>query len=233
MGLFTCEPDFVHFVYQVTWMGSPTRWTWVLASSRNWWWTGKAGVLQSVALQSQTPLSNWTELIGCQDLDSNSMVGLTWSLLICKGSLIRELMIKTKEFSEHAWTQPSEWEIDVPGMGTCLSLGQASWAQLPDCGTNTPYAFYYREALRAWEKESVCFHPCCQCIVLCSLTKVVVLLLERRYITEVNKVSVEPYFLFIFYFPLAVGFPYIPVAFQRVSHNSMVFPKFELPFQWE
>ena len=27
------------------WMGSPTRWTWVWASSRRWWWTGKPGVL--------------------------------------------------------------------------------------------------------------------------------------------------------------------------------------------
>lgn len=59
------------------------------------------------------------------------------------------------------------------------------------------------------------------------------LLLERGSIIEVNKVSVEPYFLFIFDFPLAVGFTHILVAFQKVSHNSMVFPKFELPFQSE
>ena len=25
------------------WMASPTRWTWVWASSRSWWWTGKPG----------------------------------------------------------------------------------------------------------------------------------------------------------------------------------------------
>ena len=30
------------------WMASLTRWTWVSASSRNWWWTGKPGVLQSM-----------------------------------------------------------------------------------------------------------------------------------------------------------------------------------------
>ena len=29
------------------WMASPTRWIWVWASSRSWWWTGKPGVLQS------------------------------------------------------------------------------------------------------------------------------------------------------------------------------------------
>ena len=44
------------------WMASPTRWTWVWVSSVNWWWTGKPGMLQSMGLQSQTRLSNWTEL---------------------------------------------------------------------------------------------------------------------------------------------------------------------------
>ena len=44
------------------WMASPTRWTWVRVSSRNWWWTGKPGVLQSMGLQSWARLSNWTEL---------------------------------------------------------------------------------------------------------------------------------------------------------------------------
>ena len=33
------------------WMASQTRWTWVWASSRSWWWTGKPGVLQSIGLQ--------------------------------------------------------------------------------------------------------------------------------------------------------------------------------------
>ena len=30
------------------WMASPTWQTWVWASSRSWWWTGKPGVLQSM-----------------------------------------------------------------------------------------------------------------------------------------------------------------------------------------
>ena len=34
------------------WMASPSWWTWVWASSGRWWWTGKAGVLQSMGLQS-------------------------------------------------------------------------------------------------------------------------------------------------------------------------------------
>ena len=33
------------------WIASPTRWTWVWASSGSWWWTGKPGVLQSMGWQ--------------------------------------------------------------------------------------------------------------------------------------------------------------------------------------
>ena len=50
------------------WMASPTRWTWVWASSGSWWWTGKPGVLQSMGLQSWTWLSDWTELNWTDDL---------------------------------------------------------------------------------------------------------------------------------------------------------------------
>ena len=45
------------------WMASPSLWTWVWVSSGSWWWTGKSGMLQSMGLQSQTGLNNWTELI--------------------------------------------------------------------------------------------------------------------------------------------------------------------------
>ena len=43
------------------WMASPTQCTWVWASSGNWWWTGKPGVLHSMG--SQRVGHNWvTEL---------------------------------------------------------------------------------------------------------------------------------------------------------------------------
>ena len=43
------------------WMASPTQWTWVWASFRSWWWTGKPGMLQSMG--SQGVRQNWvTEL---------------------------------------------------------------------------------------------------------------------------------------------------------------------------
>ena len=33
------------------WMASLTRWTWVWARSRSWWWTGRPGVLWFMGLQ--------------------------------------------------------------------------------------------------------------------------------------------------------------------------------------
>ena len=43
------------------WMASPTQWTWVSASFRSWWWTGKPGVLYSMG--SQRVRHDWaTEL---------------------------------------------------------------------------------------------------------------------------------------------------------------------------
>ena len=44
------------------WMASSTRWTWVWVNSRNWWWTGRPGVLRFMGSQSRTRLSDWTEL---------------------------------------------------------------------------------------------------------------------------------------------------------------------------
>ena len=36
-------------------------WTCIWANSRNWWWTGRSGVLLSMESQSKTWLSNWTD----------------------------------------------------------------------------------------------------------------------------------------------------------------------------
>ena len=43
-------------------MASPTQCPWVWVSSGSWWWTERPGVLHSMGLQSQTWLSDWTEL---------------------------------------------------------------------------------------------------------------------------------------------------------------------------
>ena len=59
----------------VGWL-SLTRWTWVWASSRSWWWTGKPGMLQS--MRSQTVWYDWaTELNGTEDWKAKG--GKSWA----------------------------------------------------------------------------------------------------------------------------------------------------------
>ena len=47
------------------WMASPSQWTWVWASSRSWWWTGKPGVLQSMG--SQRFGHDWVTELNCTE----------------------------------------------------------------------------------------------------------------------------------------------------------------------
>ena len=55
-----------------SWMASPTQWTWVWASSRSWWWTGRPGVLQSMELQREGHYwSDLTEWKICLKLTDN------------------------------------------------------------------------------------------------------------------------------------------------------------------
>ena len=42
-------------------MASPTQWTWVWASSGNWWWTGRPGVLPSMGCK-ESDTTETTEL---------------------------------------------------------------------------------------------------------------------------------------------------------------------------
>ena len=46
------------------WMASLTWWTWVWASFRSWWWTGKPGIQQSMGCKKldMTQWLNWTEV---------------------------------------------------------------------------------------------------------------------------------------------------------------------------
>ena len=44
------------------WMASPTQWVSVWVNSGSWWWTGRPGMLWSMESQSQTQLSDLTEL---------------------------------------------------------------------------------------------------------------------------------------------------------------------------
>ena len=62
-------------------MASLTQWTWIWASYRSWWWTGKPGILQSMGLQKlghdwATEL-NWSV---CHSQSPNLSLSLTFPL---------------------------------------------------------------------------------------------------------------------------------------------------------
>ena len=65
-------------------MASPTWWTWVWVNSRNWWWTGRPGMLQSMG--SQRVRHNWvTEqqdiyLLSFQSLSRVWLFATPWTI---------------------------------------------------------------------------------------------------------------------------------------------------------
>ena len=50
------------------WMAPLTRWTWVWAASRSWWWQGTWCAAVHGVTKSQTRLSDWSELNWMQDM---------------------------------------------------------------------------------------------------------------------------------------------------------------------
>ena len=62
------------------WMALPTWWTWVWASSRSWWWTGKPGLLQST--ESQRLRHDWATKLNFHLLTHHTSY-LLQTLLLC------------------------------------------------------------------------------------------------------------------------------------------------------
>ena len=66
------------------WIASSTQGTWVSVNSGSWWWTGRPVVLHSIGSQSQTWMSDWTELM-CMivALHIFSNHGVKWTYCSC------------------------------------------------------------------------------------------------------------------------------------------------------
>ena len=97
------------------WRASLTRWTWVWASSRSWWWTGKPGELQSMGQQSWTWLSDWTD----QTMMSYH-TGYQWAI---KQASLVDQMIKNVPSTWETWVQSLGWEdLLEKGMATHSSI---------------------------------------------------------------------------------------------------------------
>ena len=64
------------------WMASPTQWTWVWASSRSWWWTGKPGMLQSMGSQKVrhdwVTEKKWMKPLESKFFKNHLLVPLIW-----------------------------------------------------------------------------------------------------------------------------------------------------------
>ena len=100
------------------WMASPIQWTWVWASFGSWWWTGKPGVLQSMASQSVghnwTTELNWTD---CQyysecaahcclvHLVTSWKINMEWTTRIdfLQKICLRILLLSLRMLSIYAW----------------------------------------------------------------------------------------------------------------------------------
>ena len=84
-------------------MASPTRWTWIWASSRSWWWTGKPGMLQSTGRKESdtTERLNWTEITFPKVL-SRSFLMSHWSALLVTCSLLDQSLVKGEVMARQA-----------------------------------------------------------------------------------------------------------------------------------
>ena len=80
------------------WMASPTRWTWVWVDSRNWWWTRKPGVLQSMGLQRVG--HDWaTELNWCLQGTCNLLSFPDWHWILLASKYQPRLFKKLRKVS--------------------------------------------------------------------------------------------------------------------------------------
>ena len=73
------------------WMASLTWWTWVWVNSRNWWWTGRPGVLQ---------------FMGLQKVGHDWVTEMNWTELPIIGDHINEVLIRLSSFvpqTLHSW----------------------------------------------------------------------------------------------------------------------------------
>ena len=104
------------------WMTSLTRWTWVWASFRSWWWTGKPGMLQYMG--SQRVRYDWvTELTELRpDLPSH---------------------LKQTKYIKYR----KQWFQDIPsGKEGYHSLRiRYKWGECYDCATLVPWENFQEE----------------------------------------------------------------------------------------
>ena len=85
-------------------MASLTRWTWVWATSRSWWWTGRPGMLRSMG--SQRAGHDWTIKQLIFSFQSSSCVCWFFHNFLCLIWRLKVLIATPGVFSLHCgmWT---------------------------------------------------------------------------------------------------------------------------------
>ena len=123
---------------EMVWMSSLTQWTWVWASSRSWWWTGRPGVLQSMG--SQRVGQDWaTELNWKWKNVLQSSRGwwkrLTWMARWWLESIQGFGTVWSWGFFEPqstcgylTWYKARQWPLPSGSALSCCVCGSASWA---------------------------------------------------------------------------------------------------------
>ena len=128
------------------WMFSLTRWTWVWASSRSWWWTEKPGVLQSMGSQSighnwATEL-NWILFLNSFLLFFFLMLVHTCTPGLCPGVDSKQLNLKAPGTQFRSWRARATNELLWPWF---------RWHQKFLLSSVTLVMIFYWEVRKVWE----------------------------------------------------------------------------------
>ena len=94
-------------------MASLTQWTSVWINSRSWWRTGRPGILQSMGSQSQTQLSDWTELLLGRKAIATlySMLKGRATTLLTKVCIVKYLVLPVVSYGCDSWDHKEAWTL--------------------------------------------------------------------------------------------------------------------------
>ena len=103
------------------WMASPTRWTWVWASSGSWWWTGRLGMGSPWGLQEldRTQRLNWLTDGKCANTFEWYSLFFVFKIMAYSIAIIRTKLGKNAKISGEMITKYIEF-IQVICASFCL-----------------------------------------------------------------------------------------------------------------
>ena len=123
-------------------MASPTWWTWIWVNSRNWWWTGKHGVLQS--MRSLRVRHDWmTELNWTEEAKKQQELNSGFCWLCPVAQKVREETRRRKEFILVAWPQARKQDSQALSLSFFFFLEKTRRKDFPECRLPGSYVDIY------------------------------------------------------------------------------------------